>query len=148
LDWEFGKLSKQAKKETKMHIVPMMDCGDGIARADNGSIGVILAVVTATKVLTAEETGLVITNRGSALDLTVTLPAPKAGLRYRFQKAVIDKDIIINTDVAATKIHGGAGATQGVTATSNTDTQYAACEVYCDGIAWWVANQLGTWAIS
>jgi hypothetical protein len=126
----------------------MMDCGDGIERADHGSMGPIVPVIVAAYTLKAEETGKVFTNRGSALDLTFTLPAPKAGLRYRFQKAVIDKDIIATTNVAATKIHGGVAATQGVTVTNNTDTEYGACEVYCDGTAWWVANQLGTWAIS
>lgn len=130
-----------------MRSVPVMDCGDGIFRADNGSIGII-AAKTANYTILPEDTGKIFTNRGSSADLTFTLPAPKAGLWFGFQKSVVDKDIVINTDVAATKVHGGAGATQGVTVTNNTDTQYGTCALYCDGYAWFVCQQNGTWAIS
>lgn len=131
-----------------MRSVPVMDCGDGIFRADNGGFGKFTHVTAAARTLEAEETGTIFTNHGSALDLTITLPAPKEGLWFGFQKSVIDKDIIINTDVAGTKVHGGAGATQGVTVTNSTDTQYGTCALYCDGYSWFVCQQNGTWAIS
>jgi hypothetical protein len=94
------------------------------------------------------DSGKAFSNRGSAADLTFTLPAPKSGLRFRFYKSVIDKDIVIVTNTSSVKLHGGAGSTQGTTATNNTDTQYGLCDVWCDGVHWWVSNQMGTWAIS
>ncbi len=130
-----------------MRSVPTMDCGDGIFRADNGCIGIVEAK-TASYTIKAEDTGKVFTNRGSAADLTFTLPTPKAGMHFRFQKAVVDKDIVINTHAAATKIHGGSGATQGVTATNAVDTEYAGCVVWSDGTGWYIAGALGAWTIS
>ena len=130
-----------------MQEIRKMECGDGYTRADNGSIGVIEAK-TASYTVSALETGKVFTNRGTAADITFTLPAPVAGLRYQFQKAVIDKDIVITTSAAAVKIHGGSGATQGVTLTNAVDTEYAGIEVWCDGTSWYSRATLGAWTVS
>jgi len=103
---------------------------------------------TASYTVLESDAGKAFSNRGSSADITFTLPAPKAGLRYRFHKVVVDKDIVIVTNTSSVKLHGGSGSTQGTTATNNTDTQYGLCQVWCDGTDWWVTNQMGTWAIS
>lgn len=125
----------------------MMDCGDGIRRADNGSAGII-AAKTAAYTVTPGDANKIFTNRGAAGSVTFTLPAPKAGMRFTFIKAVAGQNLVVTTDVAATKLHGAAGATQGVTLTNSTATEFGSVTLWCDGIAWYTVASLGTWAVS
>lgn len=130
-----------------MRSVPTMDCGDGIFRAENGSIGIVEAK-TANYTIKPEETGRLFTNRGSSAGIAFTLPAPKAGMWFRFQKAVAAQSVAVTTHDSGTKIHGGTGATQGVTVTNAVATEYAGCIVWSDGTGWYLGGALGAWTVS
>lgn len=126
-----------------MQRVPMMDCGDGTQRADNGCRGKV-AAKTASYTINPAEAGTLYTNRGAAGSVTFTLPPPKAGMWFGFQKAVNNQNIVVVTDVAATKFDG---LTQGTTATNST-TEFGAIRIWSDGVVWFVDSQTGTWGIS
>ena len=131
-----------------MQNVPVMDCLDGISRADDACWGDIPQAKTASYTLLQGDVGTIFTNRGAAGAITFTLPAPKAGMWFTFWKAVQNQNMLVTTDVAGTKIHGGSGATQGVTLTNSTATEYGSVTVVCDGTAWFTQGVLGTWAVS
>jgi len=127
-----------------MEFTRLMDCGDGFRRADNGCVATDILAKTADYTIKALDTGKIFTNRGASGAVAFNLPAPKKGMWVGFQKAVNNQNMVVNTDVAATKIHN---LTQGVTLTNST-TEYGYCEIFSDGTAWFVRNIRGTWAVS
>lgn len=127
-----------------MQNIPVMDTGDGRVRAEIACLKTPVAK-TAAYIVTQADAGTLFTNRGAAGSVTFTLPVPKAGTFFGFQKAVINQNIVITTDVAATKIHN---LTQGVTLTNSTATEYGLVWIISDGTAWFVISVSGTWAVT
>src|SRR6476660_9220175 len=62
----------------------MMDCGDGMRRADHGSYGQGPFAKTANYTLKAQDTGKIFSNKAASGAVIFTLPTPKAGLWYVF----------------------------------------------------------------
>lgn len=122
--------------------VPMTDIG-GFRMAQAGHYNDAVAK-TEAYTIKESEIGTLFTNRGASGSVTFTLPAPKKGLFFGFTKAVNNQNLVVTTDVAATKIHG---LTQGVTLTNST-SEYGVLQIYCDGTAWFTVSSLGTWTVS
>lgn len=125
-----------------MYNVPTQDCGDGRVRADNGYNRAPVAKTAAYTVL-ASDSGLLFTNRGASASVTFTLPAPTAGFRLRFSKAVNNQNILVTAAAASTM----NGLTQGQTLTNST-SEYGSVTLEADGTVWQVVAQFGTWAVS
>lgn len=69
-----------------MQRIPLMDCGDGVRRADNGSYfnGPSAKAKTANYTIQANETGSAFTNTGASGEVDFTLPTAVAGLWFLF----------------------------------------------------------------
>lgn len=107
--------------------------------------------VTATNVITAAETGAIFV-LSSATEFASTLPAPAAGLKYRFVigAAPSGASYTVATNGGANVIEGLAVVNGATVAASNEDTitftDGAAavgdwCEVVSDGTSWFVSGQ-------
>lgn len=120
--------------------VYMMDCGDGIRRADNGAMGKGVAVKTANYTIKAGDAGLLFSNRGAAGAVTFTLPAPARNIWFGFLKAT-QQNLVVQATGGA-KINGG---------TANKAYNNVAAEVggmtrlISDGTDWFVLGEKGTW---
>ena len=122
--------------------VHMMDCGDGIRRADRGCAGKGPVAKTAAYTVKAGETGTIFTNLGATASVTFTLPVPKPGMWFTFAKAVPAQSIVLQMPAGVIINGGTAGkAYQNVTAESGVCTIVAATP----GM-YMIASEKGTWA--
>ncbi len=113
-----------------MERVMMMDCGDAMRRADNGSYGKYVAAKAADFTLKAINTGGVFSNRGAAGAIIATLPTAKHGLWFTFVKPTAQTFTV--TAAAGAKIDGGtANGSIVVSATGG------ATRVFSDGTDWY-----------
>lgn len=123
-----------------MRVIRVMDCGDGITRADSGSYGKGPVAKTANFTIDAKLTGTIYSNRGAAGAVTFTLPAPKAGLWFAFAVAA--------AQTLTVQASGGAlingSAANGTYAAAGTQVNVGNSEVWCDGVNWYAFPQ-GTW---
>lgn len=115
-----------------MEKVMMMNCGDGLRRADFGSLAKGGSVLnkTAAYTLTAADTGKTFGTRGASGAITFTLPAPVAGLVYFFVQAAVQN--ISVTATGGAKINNGTANGTVTVATSAPGTFM----VVCDGTGW------------
>ncbi len=120
--------------------VPMMQCGDGFTRADNGSIGRTRAK-TASYTILLNDDRHAYTNAGAAGAVTFTLPAPKDGDLLHFIKVVPAQNLLIQATNGA-KINGGTADKIYQNVTSETGT----CTLAAVGTDWFVLAEKGTWA--
>lgn len=118
----------------------MMDCGDGIRRANNGSVGVV-AAKTASYTININEAGKMFTNKGAGGAVTFTLPAPKEGAFFKF--AVIAAQNIVVTATGGAKIDGGSA--NGSINCASTQALAGSAEVFCPDGTNWIALKTGTW---
>src|SRR5262245_39272018 len=128
-----------------MERVLMMDCGDSIRRADNGSHGKGPIAKTASYTIKAVQAGTIFTNSGATGAVTFTLPTAKAGMRFTFIK-VAAQNLLVKA-AAGNKIAGSAAGKvyQNVTA---GDAGTGTLTIFSDGIDWYVLGSVGTWAIN
>lgn len=111
------------------------------------------ALVGATVVLTAAQSGGVFQNRSTSGSPSWTLPAPTNGVELTFTTANTTAGFTITS--AAAVIHAKTSATgTAITSTTTiTNTQGTAVvgdslTIVCDGTAWWVTAQTGIFAAS
>lgn len=106
------------------------------------------ALVGATVVLTAAQSGTVFINRSTSGSPSWTLPTAAAGLNYTFTVS----NVTTGFTVTGGTIFAKAAATgASVTGTTLTNTQATAVigdsvELVCDGTSWRVINQTGIFA--
>ena len=123
-----------------MRNIPVMDCGDGFTRANNGCFGKGPVIKTAAYTISVRETGTVFSNKGDGDALVLTLPAAEAGVWFTFFKHTQQ-----NLSVQAA---GGAKINNG---TANKKYENVAaeaggsCTLVSDGVDWFVAGEKGTW---
>jgi hypothetical protein len=122
--------------------VLMMDCGDGIRRADRGSAGKGPVAKTTAYTVKAAETGTMFTNLGAIASVTFTLPVPKPGMWFTFVKATAAQSIVLQMP-AGVVINGGTvgKAYQNVTAENGVCTIVGASPTL-----YAVMSEKGTWA--
>lgn len=120
--------------------VMMMDCGDGIRRADNGSFGKGPVAKTANYTLKPGESGTIFTNKGAGATVTLTLPAPRAGLWYVFAVSAAQTFTIQASGGA--KINNSAA--NGTFSAAGTQANIGNARVWCDGTNWLVMSG-GSW---
>lgn len=124
-----------------------MNCGDGIARADNSCAVPADSVVakTAAYTVTVGDTGKTFTNTGAGASVTFTLPAPKIGLRYRFLMTAA-QNIVVQMPTGV-KIAGGTAGKAWNNVSSEADK--ATCEITSlDGTNYHVVSFVGTWVVN
>ena len=119
------------------------------------------SVATPTKTLTAADSGTTFFIDISTVSVVCTLPAPAAGLTYKFVLSVASdneatKDFLLNTHDDATDINGSIivnGAHVEVTSATSAvaiDTSAGAAtvgdflEVTCDGTDWYITGSVLT----
>ena len=127
-----------------MERVNMMDCGDGIRRADNGSHGKGPVAKTANYTIGAGQTGTMFSNKGATASVTLTLPTAKAGMRFTFIK-VAAQDLLIKAAGGA-KIAGSV-ANKVYKNITGGDAGTANLSIFSDGTDWYVSGSVGTWAV-
>lgn len=106
------------------------------------------ALVGATVVLTAANSGGVFINRSTSGSPSWTLPTAAAGLNYTFTVSNVTTGFTVTGGTIFAKANA-AGAS--VTGTTLTNTQATAVigdsiELVCDGTSWRVINQTGIFA--
>lgn len=123
-----------------MKRVPMMDCGDGVLRADNGSVGKLINQKTGVA-LSASQAGAIITNKGCTGTVSYLLPKPAIGMWFMFVKQTA-----FTLNIQATN---GAKIADGL---ANKLWQNVAAETIAsfkifspDGVDWLVDGSVGTW---
>lgn len=111
------------------------------------------ALVGATVVITAAQSGSVFQNRSTSGSPSWTLPTPANGLELTFTTANTTTGFTITS--AAAVIHAKTSATgTAITSTTTiTNTQGTAVvgdaiTIVCDGTAWWITAQTGIFAAS
>lgn len=111
------------------------------------------ALVGATVVITAAQSGSIFQNRSTSGNPSWTLPAPANGLELTFTTANTTTGFTITS--AAAVIHAKTSATgTAITSTTTiTNTQATAVvgdsiTIVCDGTAWWITAQTGIFAAS
>lgn len=125
-----------------MKNIKTMDCGDSVARADNGAMFAWPVVhKTASATLTPFDVGKCFTNKGAAGAIILTLPAaPKDGLRFQF--AVIAAQTLTIKASTTAKINNSAAA--GTYAAAGSQAGVGSAVVYSlDGN--WFVHSNGTW---
>jgi hypothetical protein len=130
-----------------MKRIPIMDCGDGVIRADNGSMGTP-KVVTANYTISATEAGKTFSNRGAAGTVLLTLPPPKDGMKFGLVVETPAQSFGVQTDVVGTKIAGGVAWLQGRSLTHTVSTEYAYLQIFASGGNWYTKEDQGTWALA
>jgi hypothetical protein len=111
------------------------------------------ALVGATVVLTASQSGGTFQNVSTSGSPSWTLPAPALGLEFTFLTGNTTAGYTITS--AAAVIHAKTSATgTAITSTTTiTNTQATAVvgdaiTIVCDGTAWWIKSQTGIFAAS
>jgi hypothetical protein len=128
-----------------MERVLMMDCGDSIRRAENGSHGKGPIAKTASYAIKATQTGTIFTNSGATGAVTFSLPTAKGGMRFTFIK-VAAQNLLIKA-AAGNKINGSTAGKvyQNVT---GADAGTGTVTIFSDGTDWYVLGSVGTWAVN
>lgn len=98
---------------------------------------------TSSYTLTKHDSGKLITNNGAEGAVTLTLPAPKAGLFFAFGKRTIAQDLVVQTNDESVKILDGAD--QAVSLTQSETQTYGYLELQCDGDHWFPTIKVGAW---
>lgn len=107
------------------------------------------ALVGATVVLTASQSGGVFQNISTSGSPSWTLPAAAVGLRFTFLTGNTTAGYTVTGGVIHAKTN--ATGTAITTTTTLTNTQATAVvgdaiEIICDGTAWWITSQTGVFA--
>jgi len=136
-----------------MQNIPVMDCGDGIVRAQTGVVRAPVAKTAAYQIL-ASDAGTTFTNSGASGSVTFTLPLsdlttnpPRriTGMRFRFVKYA-DQHLIIAVGTGA-KINNGTASTGVFRNIVAISTTWPACDVEAiSETEWAVVPGVGTWA--
>lgn len=125
-----------------MKNIPVMDCGDGISRADDGCFGKGPVAKTANYAISQAETGTIFSNGGATGTVVFTLPAPKKGLWYHFEMPVA-QILTIQASAGATINNSAANGTYSA---AGTQALFGNVRVWCNGVRWYVMGPVGTWA--
>lgn len=118
----------------------MMDCGDGLRRADNGCLGKNATAKTASWTLTKHDTGRMFTNTGAAAGIVATLPTAVKNLWFLFAAPNTSYSLTV-TAAGTAKIDGGAAAGSIVVPPG------AVVLVACDGTDWFTISTFSEHAI-
>lgn len=134
-----------------MEIVRMMDCGDANRRADNGAFfglntissaaGTGVTAKTAAYTLTAAESGKAFSNSGAGGSVTFTLPTPKPGMWFIFEK--IENQTLVVAAGSGSTIENGANLTNNTAGDANKATLTV---IATSTTTWKVQGYRGTWA--
>ena len=120
--------------------VMMQDCGDGIRRADTGSMGKGPVAKTANYTVKAADAGTIFSNKGAGATVTLTLPAPKPGLVFTF--------IVVAAQTLTVQASGGAkinnSAANGTYSAAGTQANLGSARVFSDGANWFTMSG-GSW---
>lgn len=124
-----------------MQRVPMVDCGDGVRRADNGMkfFGTSVNAKTANYTVKAVETGQAFSNKGATGTVQFTLPTPKAGLKFVFL-VVAAQTFEVLPSAGGEKINNGSTKISA----AGTQANLGVAEVFSDGTNWF-CSLTGTW---
>lgn len=111
------------------------------------------ALVGATVVLTAADSGKVLKNRSTSGSPSWTLPAKADGLLFTFVCANTTAGFTVTASDAVIHLKTSASGTVLTTTTTMTNTQATAIvgdfiSIVCDGTAWWTVSQSGIFAAS
>lgn len=132
-----------------MQNIPVMDCGDGIVRAETG-VGRAPVAKTAAYQILASEAGTTFTNAGASGSVTFTLPLsdlttnpPRriTGMRFRFVKYA-DQNLIIAVGTGA-KINNGTASTGVFRNVTGLSSNWPMCEIEAiSETEWAVVNMI------
>lgn len=111
------------------------------------------ALVGATVVLTAAQSGSIFQNRSTSGSPSWTLPAPVNGLELTFTTSNTTTGFTITSSAAVIHAKTSATGTAITSTTTITNTQATAVvgdsiTIVCDGAAWWTSAQTGIYAAS
>lgn len=122
-----------------------MDCGDGIRRADAGSManGTASNDKIASATLAATDTGKVFTNKGAVGTVQLTLPVAKFGMWFTF--AVFAAQTFEVLPGSGAKINGGSTKISAAGSQALVGVATVAC---LDGTNWYATDLTGTWTTS
>ena len=126
-------------------VTPLMECGDGYYRADDGSWGKSPVAKTAAYTVKATEAGTVFTNEAATGSVTFTLPTPQKGLWYTFVKHEPQYNIVLQAPTSV-KINYGTAA-QKYQCTTTTD-QATVTILGISTTEYVVVAEKGTWSNS
>jgi len=117
-----------------MQHVPVMECGDGFYRADNGAKGKAPVAKTASYTILPTQAGTIFTNAGASGSITFTLPSPKKQMWFGFLRAAA-QDIVI-TATGGAKINGGSANGSYTMNGGGLAGALRYHEIYSDGTDW------------
>lgn len=111
------------------------------------------ALVGATVVLTAADSGKVLINVSTSGSPSWTLPAKANGLNFTFVTGNTTAGFTVTASDAVIHLKTSASGTVLTTTTTMTNTQGTAIvgdfiSIVCDGTAWWTVSQSGIFAAS
>lgn len=111
------------------------------------------ALVGATVVLTAADSGKVLINASTSASPSWTLPAPVNGLYFTFVCGNTTAGFTVTSAAAVIHFKTSASGTVLTSTTTLTNTQGTAIvgdtiSIVCDGTAWWMTAQSGIFAAS
>lgn len=111
-----------------------------------GSPVVQSALVGATVVLTAAQSGGTFQNRSTSASPSWTLPTAANGLEFTFTTANTTAGFTVTGGTIHAKTTASGTAVSGTTLTNTQATAVVgdAITLVCDGTAWWVTAQTGT----
>jgi len=121
--------------------VLMMDCGDAIRRADDGSWGKGLVAKTANFAIKIAQTGTVYSNLGAIAPVVFTLPVPRPGIWFTFFKAAPAQTVTLRAPAGITIGAGSAGAAY----TNSTSEMGGVTVIGISRTGYAVVAQYGTW---
>jgi hypothetical protein len=124
-----------------MERVNMMDCGDGIRRADHGCYGQGPVAKIANYQMMNGDTGKIFSNKGATGAVQFTLPKAKAGLWFVF--VVVAAQSLTVKAQNSEKVNGSAA--NGTYAAALTQAGVGNVCIWSDGSAWYSAGPQGTW---
>lgn len=121
--------------------------------APQTSLTATSALVGATVVLTAADSGKTLINASTSASPSWTLPAPVNGLKFTFVCGNTTAGFTVTSSAAVIHFKTSASGTVLTSTTTLTNTQATAIvgdtiSIVCDGTAWWMTAISGIFAAS
>lgn len=119
-----------------MQHIPVMECGDGFYRADDGAKGKPPLAKTASYTILPSQMGTTFTNAGASGTITFTLPAPKKQAWLAFLRSAAQT--ITLTATGGAKINGGSANGSVSIGVGGITGALRYMEIWSDGTDWFI----------